>query len=204
MKITAEPRSDQYNADDFVQGPREFTVAGVRAGTAEQKYDILLDGETRCWRPPLTVLRLLMAAWGDEATTWVGKRVRLYRDPTIRFGKDLTGGIRVSHLSGIDKPLTVSLTATRGKRASHTVEPLPDVAPAHAEPTAADVAASTDVLALKAMWRASGPERRAQIEARVSELNATPAIDPSAPDPDDPDPTLGADWPTVTQGGERR
>lgn len=166
MKITAEPRSDQYNADDFVSGPRDFTVAGVRPGTAEQKYDVLLEGEQRCWRPPLTVLRLLMAAWGDDAAAWVGKRVRLYRDPSIRFGNDVTGGIRVSHLSGIDKPLTVALTAKRGKRATHTVEPLPD-APATA---ALDVATSTDIDALRAAYKTASPDVQAQILARVDEL----------------------------------
>ncbi len=170
MKITAEPRSDQYNADDLVQGPREFTIAGVRAGTAEQKYDVLLEGETRCWRPPLTVLRLLMAAWGDEAANWTGKRVRLYRDPSIRFGKDLTGGIRVSHLSGIDKPLTVALTATRGKRSAHTVEPLPDAPAPSATLSAGQIAASTDVDWLRAQWKNAGPQQRAAIEARVTEL----------------------------------
>lgn len=37
MKITAEPRSDQWNADDFVGGARVFTIAGVKVGAAEQK-----------------------------------------------------------------------------------------------------------------------------------------------------------------------
>ena len=42
MKITAEPRSDQWNADDFIGGPRTFTVAGVKVGKAEQKrYEAL-------------------------------------------------------------------------------------------------------------------------------------------------------------------
>jgi hypothetical protein len=132
MKITAEPRSDQWNADDFIGGPKTFTIAGVKVGTAEQKYDIeLVEGQGRAWRPPLTMLRLLIAAWGDDATTWTGRRVMLYRDESIRFGPDTVGGIRIakmSHLPG-DKPLTVKLTSTRGKRASHTVEPLPDAPP---------------------------------------------------------------------------
>ncbi len=129
MKITAEPRSDQWNADDFIGGPRTFTIAGVKVGTAEQKYDIeLVEGEGRSWRPPLTMLRLLIAAWGDEAAQWTGRRVTLYRDESVRFGSDAVGGIRISHLSDLPggKPLTVKLTATRGRRASHTVDPLPD------------------------------------------------------------------------------
>src|SRR5699024_986080 len=60
-------RSDQINYEDFVGGSRVYTIAGVRVGTAEQKYDIGLQGEERVWRPPLTVLRTLIACWGDDA-----------------------------------------------------------------------------------------------------------------------------------------
>lgn len=128
MKITAEPRSDQWNADDFTGGPRTFTVAGVKPGAAEQKYDIeLVEGEGRAWRPPLGMLRVLMHAWGDEASVWVGRRVTLFKDPTVRFGKEVPGGIRISHLSHIgNKPLNVPITVARGTRRTFTVQPLPD------------------------------------------------------------------------------
>ena len=126
MKITAEPRSDQWNADDFLGGPRTFTIAGVKDSSAEQKYDIVLEGEARAWRPPLTMLRVLLAAWGDESNVWAGRRVTLYQDPTVRFGRDVIGGIRISHLSHIDKPLQLKVTTTRGKRESVTVQPLKD------------------------------------------------------------------------------
>ncbi len=171
MRITTEPRSDQWNADDFIGGPRTFTIAGVKTGSAEQKYDIgLVEGEGRAWRPPLTVLRLLVAGWGDDATTWTGRRVTLYRDSEISFGRDKVGGIRMSHMSDIDKPISEMLTTTRGKRAAHRVDPLPDTPAAPSEPTAEEVAACSDVDALKAMWKRSSPERRAQIEARVKTL----------------------------------
>lgn len=175
MKITAEPRSDQWNADDFIGGPRTFTIAGVKPGSAEQKYDIeLVEGQGRAWRPPLTVLRLLIAAWGDDAKAWVGRRATLYRDASIRFGPDAVGGIRVSHLSDLpgNKPLEVKLTASRGKRATVRVEPLAD-APKTAEPTPEKIAATSDRAALRAMWNAATTETRALIEARVAELDAT-------------------------------
>lgn len=150
MKITAEPRSDQWNADDFIGGPRTFTIAGVKVGTAEQKYDIeLVEGDGRAWRPPLTMLRLLIAAWGDEAAEWTGRRVTLYRDESVRFGSDAVGGIRVSHMSHLpgNKPLTAMLTSTRGRRARHTVEPLPDAPPtSNKPPTAAAIIAAFDAL----------------------------------------------------------
>ncbi|QWY79691.1 hypothetical protein PP637_gp63 [Arthrobacter phage Persistence] len=130
MKITAEPRSDQWNADDFTGGPRTFTVAGVKEGAAEQKYDIQLEGEARAWRPPLTMLRVLIAAWGDDSNVWIGRRVTLYQDPTVKFGRDVLGGIRISHLSHLDKPLQIKVTTTRGKREPVTVQPLKEPAPA--------------------------------------------------------------------------
>lgn len=131
MKITAEPRSDQWNADDFTGGPRTFTIAGVRKGTAEQKYDIeLVEGEGRVWRPPLGMLRVLMNAWGDESPVWIGRRVTLFKDPTVRFGKEVPGGIRISHLSHIGgKDLHVPITVSRGNRKTYTVHPLPEVVP---------------------------------------------------------------------------
>lgn len=170
MKITAEPRSDQWNADDFVGSPRTFTIAGVKPGKAEQKYDIeLVEGEGRSWRPPLTMLRLLIAAWGDEASKWTGRRVTLYRDDTVKFGNDSVGGIRISHMSDLPdgKPFQVKLTSTRGKRALIRVEPLPD-AP-KPDPTEAKIAALT------AEWHTADAERKAAIEAEVGELRSAGA-----------------------------
>ena len=124
MKITAEPRSDQINFEDFVGGPKIYTIGGVRVGTAEQKYDIQLQGEERVWRPPLTVLRTLIACWGDDATVWQGRQVELYGDPSIRFGKEAVGGIRIKALSHLDEPKTVTVTVARGKRQKITIQPL--------------------------------------------------------------------------------
>jgi len=126
MKITAEPRSDQWNAEDFLQGPRVFAIAGVKNGAAEQKYDIDLEGESRVWRPPLTMLRVLLTAWGDDSDAWVGRRVQLFHDPNVRFGKEAVGGIRIAALSHLNGPLNLKLTATRGRRVTYTVQPLPD------------------------------------------------------------------------------
>lgn len=132
MKITAEPRSDQINSDDFIGSAQTYTIANVRVGSAEQKYDIeLAEIKDKAWRPPLTMLRLLMHAWGDESDDWIGRRVTLYRDESVRFGSDAVGGIRISHMSHLPggKPLTVKLTKTRGSKQNYTVEPLPDAPP---------------------------------------------------------------------------
>lgn len=159
MKVTIEKKTDQLNYEDFLGGvTRVVTIAGVKKGTKEQQYDIELECDQRVWRPAVTVLKILVAAWTDDATTWVGRSAELYGDPDITFGRDKVGGIRVSRLSHISEPVSANLTETRGKRKMHTVDPLPRV----------------DVL--KAQWRTADPERRTAIEAEVAELTAGGAV----------------------------
>lgn len=129
------PKTDQLNADDLVGRP-PFTVTVERARSAgkgaEQPWSIefsgcpFADGRAKPWKPAKTMRRLLVAAWGPKMKEWRGRRVTLYLDPDVRFGKDVVGGIRVSHLSHLpnNRPFTVNLTVTRGKKAPWTVQPL--------------------------------------------------------------------------------
>lgn len=135
MKITAEARSDQWNADDFVAGPRTFTIQDVHTGKATQKYDIeLVEGEGKVWRPPLTVLRILLAAWGDESDLWRGRRVTLALDPDVVYGGKKVGGIRIKAMSHIERPITLVLQKRRGEKAEHTIQPLREQAPTPLSP----------------------------------------------------------------------
>jgi len=179
MKIEVKVRSDQWNADDFLGGPRTFTIAGARKGTAEGPYDIdLVEGEGRCWRPPNSVISALILAWGtDEGSEWVGRRVTLYSDPSVKFGNDTPGGIRVSHISHIDRSTTVRVTTSRGHKSPVTLEPLIEsVAPK--SPTAADVSACTNPDELRAMWKTASPDVRLLITARNAELDMVAEVAP--------------------------
>jgi hypothetical protein len=163
MKVTIEKKTDQLNYEDFLGGvTRIVTVAGVKAGTKEQQYDIAIEDDHRVWRPAVTVLKILVAAWGDDATEWVGRRAELYGDPTITFGKDRVGGIRVSRVSHIDKAVSANLTVTRGKRMTHTVDPLPDLSP---------------IDKLRAEYRTAADDRKAAIKAEVAALQAEQPTD---------------------------
>lgn len=154
MRVTIEKKTDQLNYEDFLGGvTRIVTIAGVSRGTKEQQYDIAIEGDKRVWRPAVTVLKLLVAAWTDDATQWVGRSAELYGDPEVTFGRDKVGGIRVSRLSHIDKPVTANLTETRGKRKVHTVDPIPRV----------------DLL--RNEWQTADPDRKKAIEAEVAALN---------------------------------
>lgn len=164
---TLAPKSDQLDAVDLLGGPRTFTITGVKAGNEEQPVQISLAEFPRVWRPGKSMRRVMAAAWGTDARQWIGRRVTLYCDMTVRFGGAEVGGVRISHLSHIDKPLSVPLLVTRGKSAMFKVQPLKE----ESTPTEADVTACTDRDALTAMWRAH-TDLRPAIEARVAELDA--------------------------------
>lgn len=162
------PKSDQLNSDDLLTGPRTFTIEKVEQGTAEQPVNVhLVEFPGRPFKPSKTVRRLMVAAWGKDSTAYTGRRMTLYRDPAVRFGGQDVGGIRVSHMSHIDKRIVVALTITRGKRAPYTVEPLIEAAPV--TPTEAQVTTSDDRAQLREWWN-EHPNLRPAIEGRVNEL----------------------------------
>jgi len=125
MTPIIQPKSDQINADDLISGPRTFTIdtVDIRGGT-EQPVSIRLVGEDRVWRPCKSMSRVLVAAWGADANQYRGRSVTLYRDPKVKWAGLEVGGIRISHLSHIERDMVMALTATKGKRAPHTVKPL--------------------------------------------------------------------------------
>jgi len=156
------PRSDQVNADDLIAGPITYTIREVRKGAAEQPFDFLLVETDRAYRPSKTMRRVIVNAWGPEAANYAGRRLTLYREPSIKFGGATVGGIRISHMSHIASRVEVLAQVTRGKREKFVVEPLPSTPPT---PTV-----SPEVAALRAEWATAESERRAAIEAEVAKL----------------------------------
>lgn len=162
MDITdaAAPKSDQINADDLMSGPRTVTITDVRQGNSEQPVEIVTAefGTGRPYRPGKSMIRVLINAWGAEASTYKGRRLTIYRDPEIAFGPSKVGGIRISHMSHISKKLTLALTVTRGKRAPYIVEPLPDGPPIITSEQADDIAALIETAADKTALDAIGAQ----------------------------------------------
>ena len=176
---TLAPTSDQLDAVDLLSGPRTFVIEQVSKGNAEQPVQIHLADFPRPWRPGKSMRRVLVAAWGPDASQYVGRSVRLYCDDSVTFGADRVGGTRISHLSHIGKKLSIPLLITRGRSKVYTVEPLAeDVEPAAKqpiEPTPQQVAECTDVQQLTAWAEVSRPVVQQKIAARIAALEAQPA-----------------------------
>lgn len=168
------PKSDQMDAVDLaVCGPRTFTITEVTKGSKEQPFNFHLAEFPRVWRPSKGMRRVIVAAWGEKASAYTGKRLTLFCNPDVKYAGEKVGGIEISHMSDLPggKRLSTPKIIAQGKSVTFTVEPLTEPASRPA-PTADDVAACSDVDTLRAMWSAASPEVRDLISARKAELEA--------------------------------
>lgn len=132
LSQTIAPRSDQLNSDDLIGGPRTITITKVSAcpDSAEQPIAVSFEGDGgKPYKPCKSMRRVLVQAWGADGAAFVGRRLTLYRDPKVKFGGMEVGGIRISHMSHIDREMVMALTETRAKRTPYKVRPLKDEAP---------------------------------------------------------------------------
>jgi hypothetical protein len=168
------PKSDQLDAVDLLGSPPQvFTITDVSEGSSEQPVNIRLAEFPRVWRPSKGMLRVLAHCWGKDVKVWVGRKVELYTDPDVMFGKEKVGGIRIRRLSHITGRTSAPMIITRGKSGSWVVDPLPD---APAAPTESAIACATDKGQLGEWWK-QHPNLRPAIEARVAEIKATEGAD---------------------------
>ena len=125
ISSTIQPDSTQINADDLINQPITITVESVSKGNAEQPVNInTVETPGRAYRPSKTMRKLIVHAWGADASQYVGRRLTLFRNPDIMFGKEKVGGIEISAMSHIEKPISVSLTVSRGRKRTFNVDVL--------------------------------------------------------------------------------
>lgn len=126
LRKTIEPNSNQLNADDMLDATKDITITDVKLhDSQDQPVSIHYEGDDgRPYKPCKSMRRVLVAAWGKDGAKWVGRSMRLYGDPEVKFGGQKVGGIRISHLTDIDGPKSYMLTVTRARRSEYKVEPM--------------------------------------------------------------------------------
>lgn len=164
MSRFIEAKSDQLNADDLIGTSKTIKVTRVTGNDGDQPVSIFYEGDNgKPFKPCKTIRRVLMGVWGKYANEYVGKSMTLYRDDAVTFGGLATGGIRISHMSHIDKETVVVVMKSKGKKAGVKILPLrvetaakdnsvqqPDLTLDQAR---ADIAAAQDLDALKVVWQ---------------------------------------------------
>jgi hypothetical protein len=179
MSATIAPKSDQINADDLIAGARTITITRVvGCPSPEQPVAMYFEGDDgKPYKPCKSMRRVLVSLWGSDASQYGGRSMRLYRDPDVQFGGMKVGGIRISHLSHIEREAVLALTATKASRKPFTVKPLAVEKPAQDKATQAATALIERIKAapdMAALEKVTGDEtvvrQRAWLAEKRSEL----------------------------------
>lgn len=163
------PKSDQLDFADLDGNPPQvFTITDVSENGTEladqQPVNIRLAEFPRVWRPSKGMLRVLADNWTKDTSVWIGRKVELYGDPNVYFGKEKTGGTRISRLSHISGRKTTRVNPRGGRNATWTVEPLPEA------PAQVDDETAKRIDELTTEWFDADDERKAAIQAEVEAL----------------------------------
>ena len=123
LSSTVIAKSDQLNADDLIE---QITITVTRVDKVSSKdQPVLIHSAGRQpFKPCLTMRRMLIAAWGKYKDEWVGRSMVVYCDPEVMWAGKEHGGIRVSHVSHIQEPVSKMLAVTRGRKKMFTLLPL--------------------------------------------------------------------------------
>lgn len=178
MSATIVAKSDQINAADLIGNPRTITIREVHIKAGEdQPVSILVEGDKKVFRPCKGVRRLLVNVWGADANRYIGQSMTIFHDPTVTWAGKQEGGIRVSHMTGIDTDHVEWMRISRAATKPYKIHPLKGGAPTKQRQTAeqwasdhraqADNAATLEALA---EVMAKGAKPMAKLEADKPEL----------------------------------
>lgn len=129
LSKTIIPKSDQLNADDLIAGSKTIKIRDIKRGSDEaQPVSIYFYGDNnKPFKPCKSMRRVLVQLWGADGLQFIGRRLTIYREDTVKWSGVEVGGIRISHASHIPSETRVLLTVSRNKRIPATIEVLPFV-----------------------------------------------------------------------------
>ncbi len=168
-------KSDQVNAGDLVGISRTVRIAAVNVqpGT-EQPVAVKIEGDNKVYRPCKSMSRVLVAAWGADSAAYKGRSMTLYCDPDVLWAGMKVGGIRISHMSHIDSPITLALAENKKNRKLFTVKPLPTQrpnTPAAANPPAAPAETPITDAGQNAGAASNGPTLAERMQRIIDRVN---------------------------------
>ncbi len=178
MSAVIVAKSDQINADDLIAGPRVVTIKGVKIkpGT-EQPVEMALEGTDKLFRPCKTVSRVIVGLWGADASQYIGKSLRLFRDPNVTWAGVKVGGIRIDQASDIDAEKVLVVKESQKASKLHKIKPLKVEQQTASDDPAARFSAATiaHVASIKtvdelAAFEASKAARLDELDAKRPEL----------------------------------
>ena len=154
MSATIVAKRDQINAADLIGTSRTVIIKEVRIQAGDdQPVSILIEGDSKAFRPCKGVRRLLVRVWGPDASKYIGQSMTLFCDKSVTWAGKEEGGIRVSHMTGLSEKIVEFMRTSRAATKPYQIMPLTaevkQIAPAKqtAEQWAAEQAGAARVCA---------------------------------------------------------
>ena len=174
------PDTDRINVDFLraLGGVADLTVRAVDVitennakGKPQSKARLHVAEHALPYIPGAMMGRALQQVWGDDPAGWVGRRLRVYVDAGVTMGRDVVGGVRVSHVSGIDAERVVMVTTRRGQRSPWSLLPMPQRPVSEiVDMLAARYPAHADRILAVADGAGTDDEKRAALRAVAAEV----------------------------------
>ena len=126
MLKTIIAKSDQLNADDLMVHGKILKITGVKIDeNSKQPCSIFYEGDDgKPYKPCLSMRRVLVKVWTEDQTKYVGRSIKVFCDPNVTFGPQAVGGVRISHMSDMERGQRMLLTVKKGIRKEFMVQPL--------------------------------------------------------------------------------
>jgi hypothetical protein len=185
---TLEAKSDQINNVDLIDNPMTITITKVKVNLRDDQQVSISFAESadKVYRPCKGMRRVMAQLWSADPARFIGRKLTIYRDPDVRFGKDILGGIRISAMSHIANPISVAVPVSKGKVKAYTIQPLSvaDAAPppelravinSEAAQSEAYAVANRGTDAFRA-WFKANPDKRDAVKPIMDDLKEACAI----------------------------
>ena len=166
LRDTIVPKSDQLNSEQLLHGPLTITVTGVARGSDDQPIIIHYRNENgRPYKPCKTMRKVMIFAWGEDGNQWIGRSMTLFNDLGVKWAGVAVGGIRISHMTHIERQISLQLAATRGKKEPHIINILTPPADGRVEKfrAALTAKASEGLAAIVDAWAKTPDEIKASL-----------------------------------------
>lgn len=150
-------KSDQLNAVDLIGGPITVTVQSVKKGEQDQPVMIGI-GDRQPYKPCKSMRRVLIACWGANPATWIGRQMTLFCDAQVKWGGESVGGIRISNLSHLKTQMQeVQLNESKHKKVTYKVFAITEANDGRVQKSIAAMNAATDRDHVDKIWKLSEP-----------------------------------------------
>lgn len=123
---TLEAKSDQINASDLVGREMVITIKSIKVNSKQdQPVSISINEDTKVYRPSKGMRRLIADCWGTtDYSKYIGRQIKLFRDPEVKYGGKDVGGIAICELSDMKSSKDVVIPIARNRYKTYTVRPL--------------------------------------------------------------------------------